>query len=364
MIDWDYMEELESKLHDLEAQLSSPDTAANQKRFKKLMTEHAHLKELLKKARHFLELKKRVEESKTLIEDSGSDEELRDMARQEIEEIEPQLPAAEQAVMIALLPPDPADSRNTIMEIRAGTGGDEAALFAGDLFRMYSRYAERCNWNVEIIDASESSIGGFKEIIFSVEGKEVYKKMRYESGGHRVQRIPVTETGGRIHTSAATVAVLAEVDDVDDIEIGPDDIRLDLFCASGPGGQKVNKTTSAVRITHLETGIVVQSQDERSQHRNKDRAMKVLKARLLDKQQREAAAAEAGKRKLQIGSGDRSERIRTYNFPQNRMTDHRINLTIYSLDRFMDGEIEPVINALYEKDIQERLKEEMDTVSA
>jgi peptide chain release factor 1 len=262
--------------------------------------------------------------------------------------------------MVSLLPPDPNDDRNAIMEVRAGTGGDEAALFAGDLFRMYSRFAEEKGWKLRLIDVSPSEIGGYKEVVFSIEGKGgVYGQLRYESGTHRVQRVPETESQGRIHTSAATVAVFPEAEEQDDIDIAPDEIRVDIFRSSGPGGQSVNTTDSAVRLTHLPTGIVVQCQDEKSQHRNKERAMSVLKARILDQKQREEAERKGDVRRSQIGSGDRSGRIRTYNFPQNRLTDHRINLTLYSLDRVIEGNLGELIAALRDHDIALRLEEEV-----
>ncbi|MFH0880565.1 MAG: peptide chain release factor 1, partial [Lentisphaerota bacterium] len=300
-------------------------------------------------------LQKHLEESLAMAGASETDPELREVAQAECKDLEARLPAAEKSLLLALLPPDPADSRNTIMEIRAGTGGEEAALFAADLYRMYSRYAEKQGWKVSMIDASPSDIGGYKEIIFTVEGAQVYRRLRYESGGHRVQRIPVTEAQGRIHTSAATVAVLPEADEVDEITVKPEELRIDLFRASGAGGQKVNKTESAVRLTHLPTGLVVVCQDERSQGRNKDKAMRVLCARLLDMQRSEDQKKMADERRSQIGSGDRSERIRTYNFPQNRITDHRINLTLYSLDRIIEGELDPLLGPLHDKDMEMRL---------
>jgi peptide chain release factor 1 len=349
-----------SQLQQLETELSSPATAADQAKFQRLMTRHKYLRNLIATATKHFALQDTLSDLKSMLDNPANEEEILEMAREEIAATRQQLAASERELMMALLPPDPSDDRNTIVEIRAGTGGEEAALFAADLFRMYSRFAEERGWTSRIIDISEASAGGYKEIVFSVEGANVYRDLRYESGVHRVQRVPVTETQGRIHTSAASVAVLPEADVVDEIEIKPDEIRIDLFCASGPGGQSVNKTTSAVRITHLATGIVAQSQDERSQHRNKDRAMSVLKARLLDKMQREAAAAEASTRKSQIGSGDRSERIRTYNFPQNRVTDHRANCTLHSLDRFIEGDLDEMISKLREMDMEERLASQMD----
>lgn len=357
MIDAFYVEKMLARLSIIESELADPSTSSNQRRYQSLLVEHSRLRDITAKANKYFGLLKEQEESRRLLSDS--DVELKEMAKAEVARLDKDLPAAERDLMLALLPPDLADSRSTIMEIRAGTGGEEAALFAGDLCRMYSRYAERQGWKVSLIDASPSNLGGYKEIVFAVEGKDVYRTLKYESGGHRVQRIPLTEAGGRIHTSAATVAVLPEAEEIDEIEIKPEDIRLDLYRASGPGGQKVNKTESAVRITHLPTGIVVQSQDERSQQRNRALAMSVLKARLLDKIRGEEQAKMASERKSQIGSGDRSERIRTYNFPQNRVTDHRIELTIYTLDRFMEGEIDPLVNALRERDTELRLQRQM-----
>jgi peptide chain release factor 1 len=356
MIDKSYVEKLTARLSVIESELSDPSTAANQRRYQSLLVEHSHLRELSAKATKYFGLVTELEDSRSMLD---SDDELKEMAQADIARVEKVLPAAEHDLMMALLPPDPADSRNTILEIRAGTGGEEAALFAGDLYRMYSRYAERQGWKVGLIDASPSTMGGYKEIIFAVEGKDVYRTLKYESGGHRVQRIPLTEANGRIHTSAATVAVLPEATEIDEIEVKPDEIRIDLYRASGPGGQKVNKTESAVRITHMPSGLVVQSQDERSQQRNRERAMSVLKARLLDRARNEEQAKMASERKSQIGTGDRSERIRTYNFPQNRVTDHRIEMTIYTLDRFMEGEIDQLVTVLRERDTELRLQQQM-----
>jgi len=359
MIDKAKIDKLLERISEIETELSDPATSANQKKFRALLQEHAHLKGLRDHADKYFGLVQEMEETRAILEDGAADMELKEMAEEERARLNEETPRAERALMLALIPPDPADSRNTIVEIRAGTGGDEAALFAGDLFRMYSKYAEKKGWKITVIDASGSDMGGYKEVVFSVEGEDVYRVLRYESGGHRVQRIPVTEASGRIHTSAATVAVLPEAEEIDDIEIDPEELRIDLFCASGPGGQKVNKTESAVRITHLPTNIVVQSQDERSQHRNRERAMTVLKARLLDKMRHDEQAKVADERRNQIGSGDRSERIRTYNFPQNRMTDHRINLTLYSLDRIMEGELDDLVTALRESDTELRLEKTM-----
>lgn len=364
MIAPEQIDKFRSQLSELETELSTPETASDHKKFQRLMARHKYLKDLIASADSCFDLEQELKSTKSMLDNPENDSEIVAMAREEISRLEEELPRAEKKLMLALLPPDPAENRNTIVEIRAGTGGEEAALFAADLYRMYSRFAENRGWTARVIDISDASAGGYKEIVFSVEGANVYRDLRYESGVHRVQRVPTTETQGRIHTSAASVAVLPEADAVDEIEIKPEDIRIDLFCASGPGGQSVNKTTSAVRITHLESGIVAQSQDERSQHRNKDRAMSVLKARLRDKHEREAAAKEASARKSQIGSGDRSERIRTYNFPQNRVSDHRANFTTHSLDRFIEGELDEVVERLREMDMEERLETQMDRLLA
>ncbi len=359
MIDQAYLNRLNARVEALEHELSLPATAANQNKFRALVAEHLNLKGVQQKAASFLKMRQEQAEAKALSE--GGDAEMREFAKAELADLEQRLPKAERELMIALLPPDPDDSKNTIVEVRAGTGGDEAGIFAGDLFRMYARYAESRGWKVGVIDVSPAEHGGYKEVVFSVEGENVYRTLRYESGGHRVQRIPVTEANGRIHTSAATVAVLPEATETDKVEIRPEDIRIDLFRASGAGGQKVNKTESAVRITHLPTGLVVQCQDERSQGRNKDKAMKVLAARLLDKIRTEEQAKYASERKSQVGTGDRSERIRTYNFPQNRVTDHRIDLTLYKLDRVIEGELEDLVGALYEHDVEAKLKQHLAT---
>jgi len=277
----------------------------------------------------------------------------------EIAEAEEKLPIAEREMMVSLIPPDPTDSRNVIMEIRAGIGGDEAGIFCGDLYRMYTRYFDIKGWKHRVMDVSPSESGGYKEVSFSVEGEDVYKALKHEGGTHRVQRVPQTETQGRVHTSAATVAVLAEVEEVD-IEIRNEDLRIDTYRAQGAGGQHVNTTDSAIRITHIPSGTVVQCQDERSQHKNKAAALKVLRARIYDTQQRENEEAQASERKSMVGSGDRSEKIRTYNYPQNRLTDHRIGLTLYKLDRVMEGDLEETLTALYEHDVEMRIKQQME----
>ena len=296
--------------------------------------------------------------------DPASEPEMRELARAELDILDEAVPRLEREAMIAMLPPDPADDRNVILEIRAGTGGDEAALFAGELFRLYSRYAENHGWKTAVFDSSPAEIGGYKEIIATLEGEAVYGTLKFESGVHRVQRVPVTEAQGRVHTSAASVVIIPEAgDDVDEeIVINEGDLRIDTYRASGAGGQHVNRTDSAVRLTHLATGLVVTCQAERSQMRNRDKAMAMLKAKLLDRKRQEEGAKTGDIRRTAIGSGDRSEKIRTYNFPQNRLTDHRINFTIYNLDRVMEGEIQPVIDALHEHDLEERMKAQLDAV--
>ena len=355
MIDARYIEAARRQLAEVEAEISRPGAAANPQAYRGRIAEHARLRGICEKADRVDALRAEAAATRELAAEAGTDAELRAMAEADLARIDAALPGAEKDLLVALLPPDPSENRNIIMEIRAGTGGEEAALFAADLFRMYSRYADRRGWRTGVVDCNASDIGGFKEIVFSVEGEQVYRAMRFESGVHRVQRVPATEQQGRIHTSAATVAVLPEADEVDESEIRPEDIRMDLYRASGAGGQKVNKTESAIRITHLPTGLVVQCQDERSQTRNKDKAMRVLKARLLDAHRESEASKTADARRTQVGSGDRSERIRTYNFPQNRLTDHRINLTLYKLGFIMEGDLDEVVAALQAHDLQERL---------
>ncbi|MBR3664297.1 MAG: peptide chain release factor 1 [Desulfovibrio sp.] len=337
------LESLERKYLELEESLADPEVFNNQERYRKLAKSHADLEPIVTLFRKHKELANEIEENKLLLHDE--DNEIREMAKEEIQKAEAQLPELEHQLKVALLPPDPLDEKNTILEIRAGTGGDEATLFAADLFRMYTRFAELQGWKVEILSQSDSETGGFKEIICLIAGNRVYSHLKYEAGTHRVQRVPVTETQGRIHTSAATVAVLPEADEVD-IEIRPEDLSIDVYRASGAGGQHVNKTESAVRITHIPTGTVVTCQDERSQHKNKARAMKVLASRLLAAERDRKNSEVSADRKAQVGSGDRSERIRTYNFPQGRCTDHRINLTLYSLEKIMQGELTPLVEAL------------------
>ena len=359
MIEKAYIDKLDAKLKELEAGLSNPVLAANPRRFREATKEHFRLRRIMDKADAYFRLKRDLDEQRALLADDNAEPDLKALAAEEVSGLEKAFPRAEKELQEALLPPDPSDERNVIIEIRAGTGGDEAGLFAGDLFRMYSRYCEGRSWKISIIDASPSSVGGFKEVVFSVTGAQAYKFLKYESGCHRVQRVPATEASGRIHTSAATVFVLPEADEVDDIDIPAADMRVDIFCSSGPGGQGVNTTYSAIRITHLPTGLVAQSQDERSQHRNKEKALNVLKARLLDFQRQQEDEKNGSMRRSQIGSGDRSEKIRTYNFPQNRLTDHRINYTIYTLNRFVEGELEGLIQTLQEHDMELRIQKEM-----
>lgn len=337
------LEALENKYLELEKSLADPEIFNDQEKYRKVAKAHADLREVVELYRKYKTLTQEINANKQLLRDD--DPEIRELAHAEIHEAEEELPKLEQQIKIALLPPDPLDEKNIILEIRAGTGGEEAALFAADLFRMYSRYAELMGWKVEIISESVAESGGYKEIISIISGKRVYSRLKYEAGTHRVQRVPVTETQGRIHTSAATVAVMPEAEEVD-VEIRPEDLRIDIFRASGAGGQHVNKTESAVRITHIPTGIVVSCQDERSQHKNKARAMKVLASRILAAETERQNSELSADRRAQVGSGDRSERIRTYNFPQGRCTDHRINLTLYSLDRIMEGELTPLLDAL------------------
>jgi peptide chain release factor 1 len=330
------------RLQELDFFLQQPDIANDMERYRALTREHAEVSEI---ARHYTRYLQR-EKDLASARDMEADPEMAEMAREEISSIETELPQLEDDLQKLLIPKDPDDVRNTFLEIRAGTGGDEAALFAGDLLRMYTRFAERQGWRAELMSESEGEVGGFKEVVIRVIGDGVYGKLKFESGGHRVQRVPATETQGRIHTSACTVAALPEPDEAQAVQINPADLRIDTFRASGAGGQHINKTDSAVRITHIPTGIVAECQDDRSQHRNKAKAMQVLAARIKEKERAERAAKEAAARKGLIGSGDRSDRIRTYNFPQGRLTDHRINLTLYKLQAIMEGEIDEVIDAL------------------
>ncbi len=340
----DKLERNRKRYEELQALLSDPAVTRDQKRYRELRQEHAYLADQVDEFDRYRALESEIAANRELAE-SSEDREMKELAREELSALQQKLKLSEGRLKELLVPRDPLDDKNVIVEIRAGTGGDEAALFAADLFRMYSYYADSQKWKIEIMSSSPTGIGGFKEIILSITGKAVYAKLRYESGVHRVQRVPVTEAGGRIHTSTASVAVLPEVEETE-IEINPNDLRIDVMRAGGPGGQSVNTTDSAVRITHLPSGIVVHCQDEKSQHKNKAKALKILRARLFEAEEERKHADRAQARKSQIGSGDRAEKIRTYNFPQNRATDHRINLTLYKLDIVMKGEIEEFIDAL------------------
>ena len=348
------LDSLEERYEELTSLLSDPAVIANQSEYQKYARAHAGLTDVVEAYRQYKTIVHDLEDARALLRDK-IDADLREMAEEEARELEKQRAEIEQRLKILLLPKDPNDEKNVIMEIRAGTGGEEAALFAGDLFRMYCRYAENRGWRVEVLSSNPTDIGGFKEVIFLVEGQGAYSRLKFESGVHRVQRVPVTEASGRIHTSASTVAVLPEAEEVE-VEINPNDIRIDIFCSSGPGGQSVNTTQSAVRITHLATGIVVSCQDEKSQHKNKDKALRVLRARLLDRAQQEQQGELASARRSQVGTGDRSERIRTYNFPQGRVSDHRINLTLYKLDQILNGELDEFIDSLITNAQAEQLK--------
>jgi peptide chain release factor 1 len=347
--------DLDNRLSDLEGRLSDPSLINNQPEYQKVVREHSHLSRLSELSNLHRKITQEIAENRSILQDDGEDEELRELARDEIEDLSTKLEKLESEIRLFLLPKDPNDDKNTFLEIRAGTGGDEAALFVGDLFRMYSRFAETLGWKIEIMDSSPLGIGGFKEIIALISGDQVYSKLKYESGVHRVQRVPETEAQGRIHTSAVTVAILPEADEVD-VDIDMNELKFDVYRSSGPGGQSVNTTDSAVRITHLPTGLVVICQDEKSQHKNKAKALTVLRARLLDQIEQEQHDKISEDRRSQVGSGDRSERIRTYNFPQGRLTDHRINLTLYKLDAVMNGKLDDVIFPLIEHDQAEKMK--------
>ncbi|NLU49068.1 MAG: peptide chain release factor 1 [Syntrophomonadaceae bacterium] len=349
------LDKLEEKYEELTDLLSQPEVIADQARFQKYAKAHADLTELVETYRQYKRVVQDQRDARQMLQDN-IDGDFREMLLAELEELGVKEEAIEKKLKVLLLPKDPNDEKNVIMEIRAGTGGEEAALFAADLFKMYSRYAEQQGWKVDIMNTSYSDLDGFKEIVFVVEGKGAYSRLKFESGVHRVQRIPVTESGGRIHTSAATVAVLPEAEEVE-VEINPNDLRIDVFCSSGPGGQSVNTTQSAVRVTHIPTGLVVSCQDEKSQHKNKDKAMRVLRSRLLELKQAEHNAEIAGTRRSQVGTGDRSERIRTYNFPQGRVTDHRIGLTLHRLDSVLAGDLDEIIDALVTHEQAEKMRQ-------
>jgi len=337
------LEEVADRFREVEGLLADPSVIKDQVRYRALTKEHADLVDVVNGYDKYCRIKEEIAGSQELLKDADPD--VREMAQAEVAELEAERADIEAQLKVLLLPRDPNDLRNVIIEVRAGTGGDEAALFAGDLFRMYCRYADRHGWKVELLSSAEAEVGGYKEIIALISGKGVFSRFKYESGTHRVQRVPETEAQGRIHTSACTVAVLPEAEDVE-VEIDPSDLRIDLYRASGSGGQHVNKTESAVRITHIPTGVVVSCQDEKSQHKNKAKAMKVLQSRLLDAMQAEQNAKMAADRKNQVGTGDRSERIRTYNFPQGRCTDHRVGLTLYKLEAIMQGDLDEIIDTL------------------
>jgi peptide chain release factor 1 len=349
------LDHLSQRLEEIHALLSDPAVAADQNQFRKLSVEMSELSAVVQRYQQWQQSNSELEAAKQMLDDEDS--EMREMAAEEAARLEQSIADHEAALRVLLIPKDPNDERNVFLEIRAGTGGDEAALFAGDLFRMYSSYAEKNRWKLEVLSHSDGDHGGYKEIITRICGQRVYSRLKFESGAHRVQRVPQTETQGRIHTSACTVAVMPEADEVDEIDIDPGDLRIDTYRASGAGGQHVNKTDSAIRITHIPTGLVVECQDERSQHKNKARAMSVLQSRLLDQIQSAQQAEQAETRKSLVGSGDRSERIRTYNFPQGRVTDHRINLTLYKLDELMAGNLDMIIEPLVTEHQAELLAE-------
>ncbi len=355
MIPFDKLTEIEERFEEIEKRLADPEIYSDYETFKRLAKEKAELEPIVESFRELKDVLGRVEESKQIIEEE-SDEELVELAKEELKELELKKEELEGRLRLLLLPKDPNDEKNIFLEIRAAAGGEEAALFAADLFRMYSRYAERKGWKVQVLDANVTGRGGFKEVVALIEGRGAYSRLKFESGVHRVQRIPETESGGRIHTSTATVAVLPEVEEAE-VEIRPEDLRIDVFRASGAGGQHVNVTDSAVRITHIPTGIVVQCQDERSQHKNKEKALRMLRAKLKELMERQRQEEISSERRKQVGTGERSEKIRTYNFPQNRVTDHRIGLTLYRLEDILDGDLDEIIDALVAYDQAERLKQ-------
>ncbi|MBE6784516.1 MAG: peptide chain release factor 1 [Ruminococcaceae bacterium] len=353
----DKLEKVEERFEKVNEMLCDPDVVADIEKYKKLMREMKTLTPVVEKFREYKKTKETIDEAKMILEDSSQDKDFREMVEEEYIESKEKIAVIEDELKILLLPKDPNDDKNVIVEIRGGAGGEEASLFAGVLYRMYSMYAETKGWKTEIMNANETELGGFKEVSFMIEGEGAFSRFKFESGVHRVQRVPETESQGRIHTSTVTVAVLPEAEDVD-IEINPADLQIDTFRSSGAGGQHINKTESAIRITHIPTGTVVECQDERSQHKNKDKAMKILRSRILDEERRRQNDAIAGERKSQVGSGDRSERIRTYNYPQGRISDHRIGLTLYRLEAMLNGDIDELIDSLITADTAEKLKAE------
>jgi len=351
----DKLQKIEEQYEALTAQLASPEVIGDSSRYQKTARAHAELQALVEEFRHFRQLQQQAADARQMLHET--DAEMRQLANDEVAQLEPAISASEQRLRELLLPKDPNDEKNVILEIRAGTGGDEASLFAAEMFRMYSRFAEQQRWRIEVLSTSESGVHGLKEVVAIIEGRGAYSQLKYESGVHRVQRVPETEQQGRVHTSAVTVAVLPEAEEVD-VQIDAKDIRIDTFCSSGPGGQSVNTTYSAVRITHLPTGVIVSCQDEKSQIKNRAKAMRVLRSRLLEIEQEKQHQAIAAERKQQVGSGDRSEKIRTYNFPQNRVTDHRAGITIHQLAEVMDGKLQPLLQGLSSHFQAERLQKE------
>jgi peptide chain release factor 1 len=354
------LEQTELRYEELTKSLASPETMNDSAKFQKTAKAHSEIAPIVEKYREYKDLTRGIAESKAMLADE-TDADMRAYAEEELANLEPRVATIEEELKVLLLPKDPNDEKNVILEIRAGTGGDEATLFVAEVFRMYNRYAEMQKWKVEVLSTSESGIGGLKEVIALIEGDRVYSRLKYESGVHRVQRVPATEQQGRVHTSAITVAVLPEAEDVD-VKIEAKDLRIDTFCSSGPGGQSVNTTYSAVRITHIPTNTVVSCQDEKSQIKNRDKAMRVLRSRLYEVEMQKQQDALAKERKQMVGSGDRSEKIRTYNFPQNRLTDHRIGFTVHQLEQVMDGKIQPLIDALIAHYQEEKLKQEAAVV--